>query len=164
VFSTLHTNDAPGTISRLISLEAKAVNIGAASNVIIGQRLVRKVCVQCAAFTKASAEELAQIKKGLQGIKDAQILSLPQSLKLARPQGCKECNSTGYKGRIGVFEVILVDGAFEEFILTKPSTAALRKFVIKQGMTTMYQDGILKVAQGVTTFEELLRTTGEEET
>ena len=164
VFSTLHTNDAPGTISRLISLEAKPVNIGAASNVIIGQRLVRKVCGQCAAFKKASANELAHIKKGLQGIKDAQIPSLPPTLTLARPQGCKECNSTGYKGRIGVFEVILVDGALEEFILTKPSAAALRKFAIKQGMTTMYQDGLLKIVQGVTTLEELLRTTGEEET
>ena len=164
VFSTLHTNDAPGTIPRLISLEAKPVNIGAASNVIIGQRLVRKVCVRCTAFTKAGSEELAQIKKGLQGIKDAKVPSLSPTLKLARPQGCKECNSTGYKGRIGVFEVILVDGAFEEFILTKPSTASLRKFAIKQGMTTMYQDGLLKVVQGITTLEELLRTTGEEET
>jgi type II secretory ATPase GspE/PulE/Tfp pilus assembly ATPase PilB-like protein len=164
VFSTLHTNDAPGTIPRLISLEAKPVNIGAASNVIIGQRLIRKVCARCAVFTKITAEELAQIKKGLQGIKDAQVSSLPPTLKLARTQGCKECNSTGYKGRIGVFEMILVDGALEEFILTKPSTAALRQFVIKQGMTTMYQDGLLKIVQGVTTLDELLRTTGEEET
>ena len=164
VFSTLHTNDAPGTIARLMSLEAKPVNIGAASNVIIGQRLVRKVCAQCATFEKASSEEIAQIKKGLQGIKDAQVPSLPPTLQLARPQGCSKCNSTGYKGRIGVFEVMLVDGALEEFILTKPSTAALRKFVIKQGMTTMYQDGLLKIVQGVTTLEELLRTTGEEET
>ena len=164
VFSTLHTNDAPGTISRLISLEAKPVNIGAAANVIVGQRLVRKVCVQCTTFKKASSKELAQIKKGLQGIQDAHIPSLPPTLKLARPQGCKECNSTGYKGRVGVFELILVDAAFEEFILTKPSTASLRKFAIKQGMTTMYQDGLLKIAQGVTTLEELLRTTGEEET
>lgn len=164
VFSTLHTNDAPGTISRLASLEAKPINIGAASNVIIGQRLVRKVCGRCTTFTKASAEELAQIKKGLQGVKDTQVPPLPPTLKLARPQGCTECNSTGYKGRIGAFEVILVDGAFEEFILTKPSTAGLRKFAIKQGMTTMYQDGLLKVVQGMTTLEELLRTTGEEET
>ena len=164
VFSTLHTNDAPGTISRLMSLEAKPINIGAAANVIIGQRLVRKVCAQCATFTKASPEELAQIKKGLQEIKDAQVPSLPSTLNLARPQGCKACNSTGYKGRIGVFEVMLVDSALEEFILTKPSTAALRKFVIKQGMTTMYQDGLLKIVQGMTTLEELLRTTGEEKT
>lgn len=164
VFSTLHTNDAPGTIPRLVSLDAKPVNIGAASNVIIGQRLVRKVCAQCATFEQASPEELAQIKKGIQGIQDAKIPPLSSTLKLARPQGCKACNSTGYKGRIGVFEIILVDGAFEEFILTKPSTAALRKFAIKQGMTTMYQDGLLKTIQGVTTLEELLRTTGEEET
>lgn len=164
VFSTLHTNDAPGTISRLISLEAKPVNIGAASNLIIGQRLVRKVCARCVSFTKATGEELAQIKKGLRQMSASQTPPLSPSLTLARPQGCTECNATGYKGRVGVFEIILVDSAMEEFILKKPSTSALRKFAIKRGMTTMYQDGLLKVIQGVTTLEELVRITGEEKT
>lgn len=164
VFSTLHTNDAPGTISRLMSLDEKPINIGAASNVIIGQRLLRKVCAHCATLTKATAQEIAQIKKGLQGISAAQIPEISPALKLARPKGCEQCNSTGYKGRIGIFEVILVNSAFEEFILTKPSTSALRKFAIKEGMTTMYQDGLIKILQGATTLEELLRATGEEET
>jgi len=164
VFSTLHTNDAPGTISRLVSLDEKPVNIGAASNVIIGQRLLRKICAHCATLIKATPQEIAQIKKGLQGIGAAQIPAISPALKLATPQGCKECNSTGYKGRIGIFEVILVNSAFEEFILTKPSTSALRKFAIKEGMTTMYQDGLIKILQGATTLEELLRATGEEET
>ncbi len=164
VLSTLHTNDAPGTIARLTSLGAEPLNIGAALNLIIGQRLVRKVCSRCTTFTKASAGEFAQIKKGLQEVQDASIPVLSSSLKLARTQGCKECNSTGYKGRIGVFEVIVVDSATEEFILQKPSSSSLRKFAIKHGMTPMYQDGLLKVLQGLTTIEELIRITGEEKT
>ena len=162
VFSTLHTNDAPGTISRLISLGAKRVNIGAASGVIIGQRLVRKVCTHCTTLTKATVAELAQIKKGLQGIKEAQVPVLSPALKLARPKGCVACNTTGYKGRIGLFEVIFVNSAMEEFILTKPSTAALRKFAIQQGMTPLHQDGLLKVLKGILTLEELTRAAREE--
>ncbi|MEK7542493.1 MAG: GspE/PulE family protein, partial [Patescibacteria group bacterium] len=149
VLSTLHTNDAPGTISRLTSLGAEPLNIGAASNMIIGQRLVRKVCARCTIFTKATVAELAQIKKDLQKLKEAQFSAPPQTLKLARPQGCEECNATGYRGRIGVFEVIIVDSAMEEFILQKPSASALRKFAIKQGMNTMNKDGLLKVIQGL---------------
>ncbi len=163
VLSTLHTNDAPGTVSRLASLGAEPLNIGAAIKVIIGQRLVRKVCARCTTFTKSTVEELAQIKKGLQGIKEAQFPIPSLTLKLARPKGCEECNATGYKGRIGVFEVIVVDSAMEEFILKKPSGSALRKFAINQGMTPMYQDGIIKVIQGLTTIEELIRITGKEE-
>jgi len=162
VFSTLHTNDAPGTISRLISLGAKRVNIGAASGVIIGQRLVRRVCTHCTTLTKPTATELAQIKKGLQGIKEVPMPVLSPALKLARPKGCVTCNTTGYKGRIGLFEVIFVNSAMEEFILTKPSTAALRKFAIQQGMTPLYQDGLLKVLKGMLTLEELTRAAGEE--
>ena len=164
VFSTLHTNDAPGTISRLVSLGAKPVNIGAASNVIIGQRLVRKICPQCATFTKATPSELAQIKRGLQGMKEAESSLSPKALKLARVQGCPECNATGYRGQIGLFEVMPMNGAMEEFILQKPAASALRKFAIAQGMTPLYQDGLLKVMQGITTLEELARVTGKERT
>ena len=161
VFSTLHTNDAPGTVSRLVSLGVQPVNIGAALNVIIGQRLVRKVCSHCTTFTKATVSELAQIKKGLQGVKASELSSLA-TMKLARVHGCKECNETGYKGRIGLFEVMLVGGDTEEFILQKPAVSALRKFAIAKGMTSVYQDGLLKIIQGLTTLEEVVRTTGRE--
>lgn len=164
VLSTLHANDAPGTIARLVNLKAEPFSIGEALNLIIGQRLVRKVCSQCTTFTKATAQEFAHIKKGLQGIKQVHALVLSPNLKLARAQGCPACNQTGYRGRIGVFEVILVDSALEEFILKKPSTSRLRAFAIKQGMVGMYQDGLLKVVQGVTTLEEVMRIVEEEKT
>src|SRR3989344_237246 len=164
VFSTLHTNDAPGTISRLVSLGAKPINIGAASNVIIGQRLVRKICPKCSTFTKATALELAQIKRGLQEMKGSETSLSPKTLQLARIQGCPECNGTGYKGQIGLFEIMLMSGAMEEFILQKPAASALRKFAIEQGMIPLYQDGLLKVINGVTTLEELARVTGKGKT
>ena len=153
VLSTLHTNDAPGTVSRLISLGAQAVNIGTASNVILGQRLVRKVCPHCSVLTAPTEQELEKIKKAL----PSRDIS---SLQISKVKGCAQCNNAGYKGRIGIFEVILIDPAMEEFILTNPSTAALRKFAIKQGMVTMHQDGILKVLEGITTIDEVERVTG----
>ena len=105
--------------------------------------------------------KLAQIKKGLQGVKASELSSLA-TMKLARVHGCKECNETGYKGRIGLFEVMLVGGDTEEFILQKPAVSALRKFAIAKGMTSVYQDGLLKIIQGLTTLEEVVRTTGRE--
>lgn len=162
VFSTIHTNDAPGTISRLTSLKASLLNIGAALNVIIGQRLVRKVCSQCTVFLPATPIELAQIKSGLRGLKETPLPPLLSSLKLARPKKCEACNQTGYKGRIGIFEVIIVSSAMEEFILKKPSASALRKFAIQQGMVSMHQDGLLKVVAGLTTLEELIRVADKE--
>jgi type IV pilus assembly protein PilB len=161
VFSTLHANDAPGTISRLVSLKANPVNIGSALNVIIGQRLARKVCSVCATQKKATPSQIAQIKKGLQGVTDSPIPTISQALTLSTAPGCPQCNNTGYKGRAGLFEIALIDSAMEELILTKPSTSALRKFAIEHGMTTMYQDGLFKVLDGITTLKELERVTGE---
>jgi general secretion pathway protein E len=156
VFSTLHTNDAPGTVSRLRSLKAKSLNIGAATNLIIGQRLVRKVCQQCGFSEKATSQELSKLKNGL-----TEHSTIPPAFTFKRAKGCSVCNNTGYKGRTGIFEVIFVNPEFEEFILTKPSTSALRAFAIKQGMIPLYQDGLLKVMQGITTIEEIERVTGE---
>jgi len=161
VFTTLHTNDAPGTISRLLSLGAQPMNIGAAANLILGQRLIRKVCEKCAIRRKATVAELASIKKGLQGAQEASSLSLPPTLQVMQAQGCEECNNTGYKGRVGIYEVIVVNPELEKFILTSPSTSSIRELVIEQGMLTMYQDGLLKVVEGITTLEEIVRVTGE---
>jgi general secretion pathway protein E len=160
VFSTLHTNNAPGAVTRLLSLKAKRVNIGAATNVIIGQRLARKVCSDCVVLRKVTPDELAVLKEGLVGMKKGLAKAIP-TLQVAQTQGCTICNTTGYKGRLGIFEILLVDAAMEEYILTKPSTSALQKFAIERGMTTMYQDGLFKIMEGLTTFEELARVTGK---
>jgi len=161
VFSTLHTNDAPGTVSRLRSLKAKSLNIGAATNLVVGQRLVRKLCAQCSISEKATPQNIEKIKRGLKDVTQNIEIKMPPSFQLKKAKGCPVCNNTGYKGRTGIFEVIFVDSAFEEFILTRPSTSALRKFAIQKGMTTMYQDGLLKVLQQITTLQEVERITGE---
>ncbi|GAI09942.1 unnamed protein product, partial [marine sediment metagenome] len=83
-------------------------------------------------------------------------------LKIPKAVGCKECNSTGYRGRIAIFEAFLIDDELEKFILTSPSVAALREKAIEKGMITIYQDGIIKVLEGITTIEEVERITGEQ--
>jgi len=157
VFTTLHTNDAAGTIARLTSLGAKLSNIGPAINMAVAQRLVRKVCKKCVEFKKISSEEFRKIKKELSSLK----IKLEPKLKIPKTKGCKSCNYTGYRGRIGIFEAFLVDDEMEKFILTNPSIAALREKAIKKGMITMKQDGLIKVLKGITTIEEVERITGE---
>ena len=162
VFSTLHTNDAAGTLARLISLEGDLANIGPAINLAIAQRLVRKICPRCAEKTAPSNEDLTKIKKALKGMpKGVKTPKITSKIKLPRAKGCAYCNSTGYRGRIGIFEAILIDDDMERFVLKNPSIAAFKDEAIKRGMTTVYQDGIIKVLEGTTTIEEVERVTGE---
>ncbi len=162
VFSTLHTNDAAGTIARLQALGEKAINIAPAINMSIAQRLVRRVC-GCAKKEKISTSDLEKIKKALSGLpKKVQHIKIDAEIQLVKPVGCKNCNSTGYKGRAGIYEALSVDENMEQFILTSPSISSLKNEAIKNGMVTMYQDGILKVLEGVTTIEEIERVVGKQ--
>ncbi len=161
VFTTLHTNDAAGTVARLTSLGAKPSNIGPAINMAIAQRLAREVCKKCGRLEKAPSSALEKIKRGLRGIpSEIKIPKIAPGLKVPQAKGCKDCNFTGYRGRTGVFEAFLVDEEMEKFILQNPSIAALRKEAIKRGMVTMQQDGLIKVLNGITTIEEVERITG----
>jgi len=153
VLTTLHTNDAAGTIARLQALGEKAVNIAPAINIAIAQRLVRKVCKNCSKLEKPPGQILEKLKRELKRIS--------KTIKVPRAVGCPDCNFTGYRGRIGIFETFLVDDEMEKFILTSPSISALREKAIKKGMVTMYQDGLMKVLEGITTIEEVERVTGE---
>jgi type II secretory ATPase GspE/PulE/Tfp pilus assembly ATPase PilB-like protein len=162
VFTTLHTNDAAGTIARLTALGAELSDIGPAINMAIAQRLIRKVCKKCSQRKKPSPQELKKIKKVLKGIpKKIKVPKFGAELKIPQAKGCKNCNFTGYRGRIGIFEAILIDEEMEKFISKRPSIAVLRKEVIKKGMVTMSQDGLIKVLKGITTIEEVERVTGE---
>jgi len=161
VFTTLHTNDAAGTVARLTSLGAKPSNIGPAINMVIAQRLVRMVCKKCTEFKKISPEGLKKLKKEMGSSKGVKITKLTPELKTPKIKGCQNCNFTGYRGRIGIFEAFLVDDEMEKFILTSPSIAALREKIIKKGMITMKKDGLIKVLEGITTIEEVERVTGE---
>jgi len=160
VLTTLHTNDAAGTIIRLQSLGEKPINIAPAINMAVAQRLVRKVCKKCVKFFPPTKEEIQIFKKELKSLdKKVKIPKLAKNLKIPRAQGCKFCNSTGYKERIGIFEFFLVDDEMENFILKSPSIADLRKKAQKEGMILMRQDGLIKVLQGITTLEEIKRVT-----
>ena len=152
VFSTLHTNDAAGTVSRLTALGADISTIASALTLVVAQRLVRKVCKKCAQRVNPTPEELKKIERGLGSLK---IATIPKT------KGCEDCNFTGFKGRVGIFEALVVSDDMEEFILRSPSVSALKEFAIKKGMTTMYQDGLIKVTEGITTLEELERVTSE---
>jgi len=162
VLSTLHTNDAAGTIARLQALGEKANNIAPAINMAIAQRLVRKVCKKCVEFKKASPEDLKKIKKALKGLgKEIKVPELTNLTKIPQAKGCKECNSSGYKGRIGIFEFFLNDTDMENFILTSSSITIIRELAIKKGMAPIRQDGFIKVLEGTTTIEEIERVTAE---
>jgi len=154
VFTTLHTNDAAGTIARLINLGAKPSDIGPAINLAVAQRLVRKICQKCGTLRTPSPEESQKIKNELKNV--------PKNIKIPQVKGCSYCNGTGYRGRVGIFEAFLIDDEMEKFILTSPSIAALRERAVKCGMVTIRKDGLMKVLDGVTTLEEVERVAGEE--
>lgn len=162
VLSTLHTNDAAGTIARLLALGENPVNIAPAINIAIAQRLVRKICKKCFQLKKASDKELALLKKNLKNLPATiKIPDLKSGLKIPFAKGCKECNSTGYRGRIGLYEFFLIDDEMEKLILKSPSIVAMKDLAIKKGMVPLRRDGFIKVLQGITTIEEIERITTE---
>lgn len=163
VFSTLHTNDAAGAVARLVDLGVRPISIAPALNMIVAQRLPRKVCKKCVQLVVPSPIDLKKIQEGLKGVSKK---ILPRSffnpnLKIPQAKGCEYCNSTGYRGRIGIYETFLVDDDMERFILTSPSIVDMRELAIKKGMVLMHQDGLIKVLEGITTLEEVERITGE---
>lgn len=163
VFSTVHTNDAAGTIARLQALGEETANISPALNMAIGQRLVRKICKECAEFKKATAEELDDLKKSLNGLPSfVKIPEIKPGIKIATAKGCKKCNNTGYKGRVGIFEAFIIDDEIEKFILKSPSIVELRELAVKKGMVLMRQDGLIKVLKGETTIAEVDKAAGKE--
>jgi type IV pilus assembly protein PilB len=163
VFSTLHTNDAAGSIPRLTSLGANAINIGPAINMIVAQRLVRKVCKKCSTLMPASAEEKEKIKKSLKNVPKSILsnLNIKEGIRIPKIKGCEDCNFTGYKGRVGIFEAFLITKEVEALILKNPAIFEIEELISKNGMLYMRQDGLIKVLQGVTTIEEINRVTGE---
>ncbi len=157
VFSTIHANDAPSTIPRLQALGERPVNIAPAINIIIAQRLARMLCDRCKERT--SLEELPKL---LEIIKT----NLPdfnpntEKIELFKKKGCKQCNFTGYKGRLGIYEALVVDEEIEDIIFSDSSATAIRKKAVEKGMVTLLQDAILKILKGETDLEEIDRVIG----
>jgi len=163
VLSTIHTNTAAGVIPRLIDLEVEPYLIPPALNMTIAQRLLRKLCPYCKEKVKAKKETRDIISKNIDnlpaGIKEKH--QLPASLEVYKAVGCKKCSETGYSGRVGIFEVLMMTEQLSDIVLRNPSETEILKEAKRQGMITMEQDGILKVLEGVTTLEEVLRVSEE---
>jgi type II secretory ATPase GspE/PulE/Tfp pilus assembly ATPase PilB-like protein len=163
VFSTLHANDAAGTIARLIDLGTNPPSVAAAINSAVAQRLIRKVCQKCVELKPITADVLEKIGHRLNKLpQNVKIPPLSKDSKIPFAKGCEDCNFTGYRGRLGVFEAFLVDEEMERFILKEPATSDLREKAIEKGMITLYQDGLIRVLEGITTIEELERVVGQE--
>ena len=150
VLSTLHTNDAPSTISRLMNMGIEPFLVSSSVNLICAQRLVRRVCRACGEPVAVGAPTLAKI--GFSPEDAATVTPL-------KGRGCDACNLTGYKGRVGLYEVMQVDDEVKELILVGASGLELRKKAIERGMITLRQSGLRKVKDGLTTIEEVLRET-----
>jgi len=150
VLSTLHTNDAPATISRLLNMGIEPFLITASVNLVLAQRLARRICPDCKAPTTLDASVLAEA-----GITKEQAATA----KFSKGVGCKSCNNTGYKGRVALYEVMRFTDPLKELVLQGSSTAELKMAAIKGGMSTLRASGIQKVLEGVTTAEEIMRVT-----
>ncbi|MEK7497449.1 MAG: type II/IV secretion system protein [Patescibacteria group bacterium] len=160
VLTTIHTNDAATTIPRLIDMKVEPYLVGSTVNVIIGQRLVRKNCEFCRAEVALDREDLV---KNLNEEVVTKYFGKEPKIKVYKGKGCKVCNMKGYSGRIGIFEILLITNEMKKLILEKTDSNVIAKEAIKNGMTTMLDDGLTKVAKGLTTIEEVLRVTKVEE-
>lgn len=159
VFSTLHTNSAAGTFTRLVDLGADPKVLTSAIHVSLAQRLVRVLCKKCAKKIPIPENRFALIDSvlaSLTGLDEAKEFPTRPS-EIFQAVGCEVCNNTGYRGRLGVFEAILSDPKIEQIIRENPSEREIKEVAKQQGIIDMKQDGVLKVLRGVTTFEELER-------
>ncbi len=155
LLSTLHTNDAPTALPRLLDMKVEPFLIASTVNVIIGQRLLRRICDECKVELKATGAELASLKQVIR----PEILG--DNKTFFKGKGCPSCDDTGYKSRIGIHEVLLVDDEMREAIMSRVNAAEIKKIAVKNGMRPMLEDAFQKALQGQTTIEEILRVIRE---
>ncbi len=154
VFSTLHTNDAPGAISRLIDMGVQPFLVASSVRAAMAQRLLRRVCKNCAEPTEASPDEIRLLELTPEFLKSAQLM---------KGRGCEKCNGSGYKGRLGIYEIFTVNDHLQRLIFAKTPNSVLRDEARKGGMRTLREDGLRKAAAGVTTLAEvIINTVGDE--
>jgi len=150
VLSTLHTNDAPSTITRLLNMGIEPFLVASSLLLIIAQRLVRRICKECREEEKMTPAILLDL-----GINQQEV----ESIITYKGKGCPACNNTGYKGRVALYEVLTVNDEIKELILQGASAAEVKKKAVDSGMKTLRMSGLTKLKEGVTTVEEILRTT-----
>lgn len=162
VFSTLHTNNAPASVSRLLELGVRPALITSSINIFIAQRLVRQLCPHCKKKYKPAKETIDTIKKLISIISPKSKIEIPKDIKvLYEAVGCSYCNNLGYKGRIGIFETLTINEKMEKLIMEMAGETEITKAALEDGMVTMTQDGILKVLDGITSMDEVWRVTGQ---
>jgi type IV pilus assembly protein PilB len=150
VFSTLHTNDAPSTITRMKDMGVPTFLITATVEAILAQRLVRRICTQCREPIEPSDEALIEL-----GLKREEL----QGKTFFRGKGCDACNNTGYKGRLGLFELMVLNDQMRDLIMSNVTTDELREVARKNGMVTLREVGIKSILGGITTADEVIRET-----
>ena len=155
VFSTLHTNDAPSTVARLLDLGLEPFLITATFEGIVAQRLVRRICTECKEEYEPTEEQLMELELRPDDVKGRTFYY---------GKGCDYCNNTGYKGRLGIFEVMIFDDEIRELVMQHASTNVLRSEARKRGMRTLRQSGLLAIYDGITTIEEVAKETLSEDT
>lgn len=160
VLSTLHTNDATGAVPRLLTMGVKPFIIAPAVNAIIAQRLVRKLCEFCIKKTELDPVLKTKVDQLLADIPPASGYKLPDQIEFYTASGCDKCGGLGYKGRIGIYEVIEITDKMRELILTEPSGLAIKAAAHEQGSMTMVQDGLIKALDKITDVEEVFRVAG----
>ena len=148
VFSTLHTNDAPSSITRMIDMGVPGYLVASSVIAILAQRLIRTVCPKCKQEFKPKETELRAAGISLESAANAHF---------ARGKGCANCSRSGYRGRIGIHELMMVTPKVRELIFESKSNQEIRTVAIEQGMKTLYRDGMEKCMAGITTFDEIYR-------
>jgi len=154
VFTTLHTNDAPSAIARLLDLGMEPFLITATLEAIVAQRLVRRICTNCKAEYRPTEEQLMEVDLRPEDVGDRMFFY---------GKGCDYCNNTGYRGRMGIYELMVLDDPLRELIMRKGSTAVLRHEAVKRGMRTLRETGLMAIYEGITTLDEVVKETIIEE-
>jgi type IV pilus assembly protein PilB len=150
VLSTLHTNDAPSSVSRMLNMGIEPFLVASSVNLIGAQRLVRKLCKDCKEPIEVDAPVLIELGVPPESVGEMQV---------QRGAGCRTCNNTGYKGRIAVYEIMIMRDELREFILNGASTLELKREAIRQGMKTLRMSALSKLGEGWTSIEEIVRAT-----
>jgi len=153
VLATLHTNDAPSAVARLTDMGVEPFLTASAVDCVIAQRLARRLCERCMEPVKIERELLEALNFPFGLMSEGE-----ESLDFHKPVGCGRCGGTGYKGRVGIYELMMVDEEVKEMILRRTSAGEIAHTAERAGMARLREDGLLKAARGVTTVEEVLRT------
>ncbi|MBU1045556.1 GspE/PulE family protein [Patescibacteria group bacterium] len=164
VLSTIHTNNALGAIPRMIDLGVRAFLLPSSTNAIIAQRLVRRLCPHCKRKMAASGKIKELIIEEMKDLPDwaREEYGIGTNIQVWEPVGCSQCGESGYAGRIGIFEILEMTKTLGDIVISEPSEKKILAEARDQGMITMRQDGIVKVLKGVTSIEEVIRSTSEE--